>query len=84
MTVGAALTVKTPVPVAVVPSPLTRVTLRVPVEAAPEMVMLAVSEVELTKVVEFTVIPVPEKEVARGAPVTKFVPEMVMFWLMAP
>ena len=49
-----------------------------------QMVMLAVSEVALTKVVELTVIPVPEKEVARGTPVTKLVPVIVMVWLVAP
>ncbi len=39
---------------------------------------MTVSEVALTKVVELTVIPVPEKEVARGTPVTKLVPVIVM------
>ena len=82
MTVGAALTVKIPVLVAVVPSPLVSVTLRVPVGAPEVIVMLAVSEVELTKVVELTVIPVPEKVAA--APLTKFVPVIVMLWLVAP
>jgi hypothetical protein len=84
VTVGAALTVKTPVPVPTPASPLVSVTLRVPVVAAPEIVMLAVTEVELTKVVEFTVIPVPENEAASGAPETKFVPVIVMLWLAAP
>ncbi len=72
VTVGAALTVKTFVPVTVVPSPLVTVTLPAPVEADPEMVMVAVIEVELTKVVELTVIPVSEKVAASDAPLTKF------------
>ena len=44
--------------------------------------MLAVSEVALPKVVELTVIPVPEKVVA--APETNPVPVIVMVWLVAP
>ena len=84
MTVGAALTVKTPVPAAVVPSPLMTDTFPSPTLADDEIVMLAVNEVEVRKVVEFTVIPVPEKEAAREVPVTKFVPLIVMFWLVAP
>ena len=48
VTVGAALTVKTSVPVAVLPSPLVTVTLRSPVVAVAGIVMLAVSGVELT------------------------------------
>ena len=48
VTVGAALTVKTSVPVAVLPSPLVTVTLRRPVLAWPAIVMLAVSVVALT------------------------------------
>ena len=42
------MTVKTLVPVPVPPSALVTVTLRAPVVALPEIVMLAVSEVELT------------------------------------
>ena len=62
VTAGAALTVNTPIPVAVLPSPLVTVTLRAPVAAAAVIVMFAVSEVALTNVVEFTVIPGPENE----------------------
>jgi hypothetical protein len=58
------------------------VRLLVPVVAFPATVMLAVSEVAETNVVEFTVIPVPEKEAE--APLTKFVPVTVMSWLAAP
>ena len=47
VTVGAALTVKTSVPVPVPASGLVTVTLRAPVVALPAIVMLAVSEVEL-------------------------------------
>ena len=84
VTVGAPLTVKTPVPVPTPASPLVTVTLEAPVVAEPEIVMLAVSVVAFTKVVELTVIPVPENEVARDAPVTNPVPVIVMFWLVAP
>ncbi len=79
VTAGPALTVKTLVPVAEVPSPLVTVTFRTPVVAPEAMVMLAVSEVAPTKVVELTVIPVPEKAVAKGAPLTKLLPVIVMF-----
>ena len=72
-----ALTVKTPVPVPTPASGLVTVTLRAPVVAEPKMVMLAVSEVALTKVVELTVIPVPEKEAT--APETNPVPVIVTF-----
>ena len=58
------------------------VRLRDPVVALPEIVMFAVSDVELTNVVEFTVIPVPEN--ATVAPETKPVPVIVTFWLVAP
>jgi hypothetical protein len=44
--------------------------------------MLAVSCVALTKVVELTVIPVPEK--AADAPLTNPVPWMVTAWFDAP
>src|SRR5919198_295204 len=44
--------------------------------------MFAVSCVALTKLVELTVIPVPEKLTA--APLTKPVPLTVMLWLAAP
>ena len=81
-TVGAALIVKTPVPVPTPASGLVTVMLPVPVGAPCETVMLAVSEVALPNVVELTVIPVPEKVAA--APVTNPVPVIVMFWLVAP
>ena len=82
VTVGPALTVNTPVPVAAVSSGLVTVTLRTPVVAPAAIVMFAVSWVALTKVVELTVIPVPEKLAA--APLTKLVPLTVTFWLLAP
>ncbi len=63
-------------------SGLVTVTLPAPVVALAETVMLAVSEVEDTKVVEFTVIPDAEKAVV--APETNPVPVIVMFWLLAP
>lgn len=44
--------------------------------------MLALSEVLLVKVVELTVMPVPEKEAA--APETKLVPVMVTSWFAEP
>ena len=56
-------------------------TSRVPVEALAEIVMFAVSWVAETKVVEFTVMPVPNVAVA---PFTKLVPFTVTFWLVAP
>jgi hypothetical protein len=84
VTAGAALTVNRFVPVATLPSGLVTVTFRVPVVAFPATVMLAVSEVELTNVVEFTVIPVPENETASPEPLSKLVPVIVMFWLVAP
>jgi hypothetical protein len=76
VTVGAAFTVKAPVAVATSPSGLVTETLRDPVAALPEIVMLAVSEVELTKLTELTVIPEPEKPTV--APETKFVPVIVI------
>src|SRR5437764_8659851 len=82
VTVGAASTVKIPVPVAEALSGFVTVTLRDPVVAPDAMVMLTVSEVELLKVVELTVIPVPENEAV--APLTKLVPVIVTFWLVAP
>src|ERR1019366_8111927 len=82
VTVGAALTVKIPVPVPTPASGLVTVTFPAPVVAPEEIVMLAVSVVALTKVVELTVIPLPEKVAA--APLTNPVPVTVMFWLVAP
>ena len=82
VTVGAALTVNTPAPAPTPASGLVIVTLRAPVLAAPEIVMLAVSWVALTNVVELTAIPVPENTVA--APLTKPVPVIVTLKLLAP
>jgi hypothetical protein len=84
VTVGAALTVNRPVPVAVLPSPLVMVTFRAPVAAAAEIETLTLNEVALTKVTELTVIPVPENEAARAAPLSKLVPVIVIVWLLAP
>jgi hypothetical protein len=80
--VGAAFTVKQPEHDAVPPSVLVTVTFPAPVVAVDAIVMLAVSWVLLTKVVEFTVIP-PAENVA-AAPLENPVPEIVMFWLAAP
>jgi hypothetical protein len=76
--------VNTPAPVAVLPSPFVTVTLRAPVAAAPVIVMFAVSDVALTNVVEFTVIPIPENELASAGPLSNPVPVIVTFWLVAP
>jgi hypothetical protein len=78
MIVGAALTVKALLPVPVPPSGLVTVTLRAPVVALLAMVMLTVRLVELTKVVELTVIPAPEKDAANPVPLTKPAPVTVM------
>jgi hypothetical protein len=79
--VGAAFTVKQllhePLPASV----LVTVTFLALVAALEETMMLAVSEVADTKVVEFTVIPDPEKTVV--APEANPVPVIVMFWLLA-
>jgi hypothetical protein len=82
VTVGPALTVNAPVAVATSPSGLVTETLRDPVPALPAIVMLAVSEVELTKLTELTVIPDPENPTV--APDTKLVPVIVIVWLVAP
>jgi hypothetical protein len=82
VTVGAALTVNTFVPVPAPASGLVTVTLRVPVVAPDAIVMFAVSDVALTNVVELTVIPVPENDA--DAPLTKPVPVIVTLWLVAP
>jgi hypothetical protein len=58
------------------------VTSRAPVAAVPVIVMFAVSEIELVKMTELTVMPRPEN--ATVAPLTKPVPVIVMFWLVAP
>jgi hypothetical protein len=82
VTVGPAFTVNAPVAVATSPSGLVTETLRDPVAALPEIVMLAVTEVALTKLTELTVIPDPENPAV--APDTKFVPVIVIVWLVAP
>jgi len=53
-----------------------------PTVAPPAIVTFTVSVVEFTKVVELTVMPVPEKVVV--APLTKPVPVSVKVWLIAP
>ena len=82
VTVSQHWTVNPPVFVTAPPSLLVTVMLRAPVVAPDAIVMLAVSDVALTNVVEFTVIPVPEN--ATVAPDTNPVPVTVMFWLVAP
>ena len=84
VSVGAALTVKAPVDVAEVVSGLVTVTFREPVAAPAVTEMLAVISVLLTKAVELTVIPVPENEATRPVPLTKFLPLIVIVWLLAP
>jgi hypothetical protein len=83
VTVGAALTVKIE-PLAVVPSPLVTVTVRAPGVALPATVMTTLSVVGLVSVVELTVMPVPEKTVARLAPLTKLVPVSVKVCMLVP
>jgi hypothetical protein len=58
------------------------VTFLAPVAAPAAMLMFAVSDVALTKVVELTVIPVPLKVAV--APLTKLVPVTVTFRFVAP
>ena len=58
-------------------SPFVTVMLRNPVVAPVVMVMFAVTWVADTNVVEFTVMPVPEKAVARLPPLTNPVPVTV-------
>ena len=82
VTVGPAFTVNPFVSVEFSVSGFVTVTFRAPVVAVAATVMLAVSCVALTKVVELTVIPVPLKVTA--APLTKFVPLTVIFWFVAP
>ncbi len=78
-TVGFVLTVKQfehePVPA----SPFVTVMLRNPVVAPVAIVMLAVTCVAETKVVEFTVMPLPEKAVESVPPLTNPVPVTVTF-----
>ena len=73
---------KSPWPDPELPSGLVTVASRAPVGADAATVTFAVSCVELTKEVEFTVIPVPEN--AARAPLAKPVPLIVTFWLVAP
>ena len=82
--VGAGSTVNTAVPVVMLPSPLVTVTSRAPVGAAPAIVMFAVSSVALTKLVELTVIPVPEKLDASDPPLAKPAPTMLTSCPVAP
>jgi hypothetical protein len=82
VTDGPPLIVKTPMPVPVPPSGLVTVTLPAPVVALLAIVMLALIDVALLKVVELTVI--PEAENATVAPETKPVPVIVMLWLINP
>jgi hypothetical protein len=70
------------VPVPEPPSEFVTVTFRAPVAADAPTVTFAVICVELTKVVEFTVIPVPENPTI--APLANPVPVIVTFWLVAP
>ena len=63
------LTVKMPVPTPVPPSGFVTVMSRVPTVAPTESVMFAVTCVMLLKVIELTVMPVPENETM--APLTK-------------
>ena len=79
--VGAAFTVNAPVFVTDAVSGFVTVTSRAPVVAPAAIVMFAVNFVALLNVVEFTVMPVPENDAT--APVMKFVPLIVMFWLIA-
>jgi hypothetical protein len=82
VTLGPALTVNTPVPVATEWSALVTVTLLAPVVAPAAIVMFAVNDVALTYVVELTATPAAENDT--DAPLSKFVPVIVMFWLAAP
>jgi hypothetical protein len=79
--VGLAFTVKQLMHEPLPASGFVTVTFPAPVVAPEETVMFAVSEVEDTKVVEFTAIPLAENVAA--APLTKPVPVIVTFWLLA-
>jgi hypothetical protein len=74
--IGAAATVNAPVFVRVPPSGFVTVTSLLPVVAVAAIVMLTVSCVALLNVVELTVIPDPENVTV--APLTKFVPVIVI------
>ncbi|HNI36615.1 MAG TPA: hypothetical protein PLV93_14530, partial [Microthrixaceae bacterium] len=80
-TLGPAFTVKTEAVVVPV-SGLVTVTLREPVVAVVPIVMFARRRVADTKVVEFTVMPVPGNVTA--APFTKWLPSTSTTWLVAP
>lgn len=84
VTVGAALTVKIEPLVAILPSPFATVKVRGPVAALLDIETFTVSVVAFTKVVERTVMLLPEKAVARLAPLTKSVPVTVKLWFTAP
>jgi hypothetical protein len=75
VTTGAASTVKRLLPVAAVVSGLVTVTLRATVAAPEATVKVAVMEVEVTKLTEDTVTPVPEIPIV--APLSKPVPVIV-------
>src|ERR671936_329917 len=59
------------------------VTSRVPVLAFEAIVMFAVKWLAWLKVVELTVIPEPN-DAASAGPLSKLVPVIVTFWLVAP
>ena len=81
VTVGAALTVKIEPLVKVPVSGFVSVTVLVPSEAFAATVTFTVSDVALLNVVELTVTPLFAK--VTTAPLTKFVPVSVKFWLVA-
>src|ERR1044071_8927250 len=66
------------------PSGFVTVTFREPSVAPLAMSMFAVTWVELLKVVELTVMPLPENEAARPAPLANPLPVITMFWLVRP
>jgi hypothetical protein len=80
-TVGLALTVKALASDPTPASGFVTVTVRTPVAAPDSTVILAVSSVELTKLVDSTVIPVPKDAVA---PEAKLLPLTVIVCLLAP
>ena len=82
LTVGVPTTVKRPVPVPRPASVLVTMTSRPPTVAPAAIVMFAVICVALLRVVELTVMPLPENDAT--TPVAKPVPRITMFWLVAP
>ena len=80
--VGAPLTVKPPTSVVVPASGLVVVTSRGPAGAPPATVTFTVRLLELLRVVELTVMPVPENDTA--TPTWKLVPTIARFWFVAP